>query len=226
MNQLKNFSAFSLQFITHGDSRHNEVEQTALALKGGCRWVQLRMKNATDEEVLAAGKAIRKLCDDYGALLILDDRVPLVEPIRADGVHLGKNDMPVDEARRQLGDQCIIGGTANTLDDIRRLNAWGADYIGCGPFRFTTTKEHLAPLLGLDGYRRLVASMHREGISLPMVAIGGITLADIAPIMDTGVQGVAISGAIAHADRPDEATRAIVDEVRRLARHTTNQQSQ
>lgn len=223
MNQLKNFSAFSLQFITHGDSRHNEVEQTALALKGGCRWVQLRMKNATDEEVLTAGKAIRKLCNDCGALLIIDDRVSLVKSIHADGVHLGKHDMPVDDARRQLGEKYIIGGTANTLDDIRRLNEWGADYIGCGPFRFTTTKEHLAPLLGLDGYRRLIASMHREGICLPMVAIGGITLTDIFPLMETGVQGVAISGSITRADHPDEATRCIVDEVKRSTKYATNQ---
>lgn len=202
---------FLLQFITHANDRYNELTQAEEALRGGCRWVQLRMKNASDEEVLSVGKRLRDLTREYDACMIVDDRVRIAQQLHADGVHLGKNDMPIDVARQILGPDYIIGGTANTIEDIKRIYMQGADYIGCGPFRFTTTKERLAPLLGLEGYKNLVEDMHRQQIYLPMVAIGGIVCDDIPAIMQTGVEGVAISGAIAHADSPLEATRQILD---------------
>ena len=127
----------------------------------------------------------------------------------ADGVHLGKNDMPVDKAREMAGNGFIIGGTANTFEDISRLAAQGADYIGCGPFRFTTTKKNLAPVLGSEGYRRLVAGMKAGGIALPIVAIGGICLADIPEILSTGVSGIALSGSILRAADPVAEMRKI-----------------
>ena len=103
----------NVQFISHRNARFDDLEGTRLALAGGCRWVQLRMKDATDEVVIEVAVKARRLCDEYGATLILDDRVHLVEPTRADGVHLGRLDMPVDLARRLLGHNRIIGGTAN-----------------------------------------------------------------------------------------------------------------
>ena len=149
-----------IQFITHTNSRYGYTDGARMALEGGCRWIQLRMKDATDDDVRPIAHEIRKLCTEYGAKFILDDRVNLVVETGADGVHLGKNDMPVDEARRVLGTHYIIGGTANTFDDIQRLARQGADYIGCGPFRFTTTKKNLSPILGLEGYQRIVKQMH------------------------------------------------------------------
>ena len=146
-----------IQFITHKNERYGYVDGARMALLGGCRWIQLRMKDATDDEARPLAVEIKKLCKEYGAKFIIDDRVSLVKEIGADGVHLGKNDMPVDEARRVLGTDYIIGGTANTFEDIERLARQGADYIGCGPFRFTTTKKNLSPVLGLEGicqYRR------------------------------------------------------------------------
>ena len=134
----------------------------------------------------------------------------LVERAGADGVHLGKNDMPVDEARKILGNGKIIGGTANTIEDIVRLHKQGADYIGCGPFRFTTTKKKLSPVLGLEGYKSIVQNMRDKGIDLPIVAIGGITVADIPAIMATGVTGIALSGAILGAADPVAMTENIL----------------
>ena len=84
--------------------------------------------------------------------------------------------MPVAEARKFLGEEYLIGGTANTMEDIRRLKQETADYIGCGPFRFTTTKKNLSPLLGLEGFRNIISGMREEGIRLPVCAIGGITI--------------------------------------------------
>lgn len=199
-----------IQFITHSNERYDHVEGAKLALQGGCRWIQLRMKDAMEIDFLRAAKKIRRLCDEYHATFILDDHVEWVGLTGADGVHLGKNDMPVDEARKMLGQNKIIGGTANTFEDVERLFRQGADYIGCGPFRFTTTKKNLSPVLGLEGYRDITAQMKAHDIQLPIVAIGGILHQDIPAIMQTGVTGIAVSGAILNAENPVEEMRLFI----------------
>lgn len=199
-----------IQFITHSNERYDHVEGVKLALQGGCRWIQLRMKDAMEIDFLRAAKKIRRLCDEYHATFILDDHVEWVGLTGADGVHLGKNDMPVDEARKMLGRNKIIGGTANTCEDVERLSRQGADYIGCGPFRFTTTKKNLSPVLGLEGYRDITAQMKAHDIQLPIVAIGGILHQDIPAIMQTGVTGIAVSGAILNAENPVEEMRLFI----------------
>ena len=191
-----------IQFISHYTDQYSYLDSIRLALDGGCRWVQLRMKDASIHDFLRIGKEVRRLCDSYQATFILDDHVELVREIGADGVHLGKKDMPVAEARKTLGNDCIIGGTANTFDDVKMHYEASANYIGCGPFRFTTTKQGLAPVLGLEGYRSIIAQMSAEGINLPMVAIGGITAEDIPALMQTGVSGIALSGAVLRAADP------------------------
>lgn len=191
-----------IQFITHENSRLSYADGAEMALKGGCRWIQLRMKEASDAEFIAVAEKIAPMCREYGATFILDDRVHLVNICRGDGVHLGRNDMPVADARNLLGEKMIIGGTANTIDDIERLWRDGADYIGCGPYRFTTTKKNLSPILGLDGYQYITNEMKQRGIQLPIVAIGGITAADIEPLLATDIDGIAVSGAILNALNP------------------------
>ena len=192
----------AIQFITHNTGSIGYVEGARMALEGGCKWIQLRMKDGSDDEVRKAAAEIQPMCKEHEAVFLLDDRVELAKELHADGVHLGKNDMPIDEARRILGEEYIIGGTANTFEDIQRIAAQGADYIGCGPFRFTTTKKNLAPVLGVEGYRDIIAKMRNAGINIPMVAIGGITPDDIDEILATGVQGIAVSGTVLNADDP------------------------
>ena len=192
-----------IQFITHANERYDYIDGVRMALEGGCRWIQLRMKDASEEEILKTAESTRKLCRQYDAVFLLDDYVELVERSGADGVHLGKNDMPIDKARRLLGKDKIIGGTANTFEDVKRIYSAGADYIGCGPFRFTTTKKKLSPILGLDGYSRIIEQMNAYGINIPVIAIGGILLQDVSDIMQTGVSGIAISGAILNDNNDD-----------------------
>lgn len=199
-----------IQFISHYNEKYGYLDSIRLALEGGCRWVQLRMKDATDDEVRPVALEAQKLCREYGATFIIDDRVALVKEIGADGVHLGKNDMPIAEARRILGDKFIIGGTANTFDDVRMHYEQSANYIGCGPFRFTTTKQKLSPILGLEGYRDIVLKMKTEGINIPIVAIGGITADDIPAIMQTGVTGIALSGTVLRAANPVEEMKKLL----------------
>lgn len=162
------------------------------------------MKGADREAIIAEGRKLRALCSAYGATLILDDHAELVGEVGADGVHLGKNDMTVADARKLLGPDVIIGATANTAEDIRAAIGSGADYIGLGPFRFTTTKEKLSPTLGLDGYRKIMSEV---GAGVPVVAIGGITVDDMPELMRTGISGVAVSGAILNAADPVETTK-------------------
>lgn len=199
-----------VQFITHATERYSYEDAARLALAGGCRWVQLRMKGFTDDEVRPVAERVLALCREHGATLIVDDRVDLAKAVGADGVHLGHEDMPVAEARERLGEEFLIGGTANTFDDVVALCRAGVDYIGCGPFRFTTTKERLAPVLGLAGYAALMARMAEAGLRTPVVAIGGITRADVPALMETGVQGIAVSGAVLRAADPVAEMNALL----------------
>ena len=200
-----------VQFISHYSERYSYLDSIQLALEGGCRWIQLRMKDATDDEVRPIAVEAQKLCRAYGAKFIIDDRVALVRELGADGVHLGKNDMPIREARQILGPDYIIGGTANTFEDAKAHYEASADYIGCGPFRFTTTKQKLAPVLGLDGYRQIIRKLRAANINIPIVAIGGITKDDIPAILQTGITGIALSGTVLRADDPIAEMKHIIN---------------
>lgn len=202
---------FQVQFITHFTDTISYLDSARIALEGGCRWIQLRMKDASDEEVEPVAREVQSLCHDFDACFVLDDRVELVKRLHTDGVHLGKLDMPVDEARTYLGPEFIIGGTANTFDDVQHLHRAGADYIGCGPFRYTTTKKNLAPILGLEGYRNILSQMEERGISLPVVGIGGIGADDIADLKATGLNGIALSGSILRAQDPVGEMKRIIE---------------
>lgn len=200
-----------LQFITHPSDRMTIEEEIQRAVDGGCKWVQLRMKDAPREEVVATAKRAKEICkaaDD--CILVVDDYVDIAKELELDGVHLGKNDMDPTEARELLGADYIIGATANTFDDVQALRHLDIDYIGLGPMRFTTTKERLSPVLGLDGYRDIISRMKAASINLPVVAIGGITYDDIEDVMATGVNGIAVSGSLIGADDlTAEASRMI-----------------
>ncbi|MBO7167575.1 MAG: thiamine phosphate synthase [Bacteroidaceae bacterium] len=199
-----------IQFISHFTEQHTYLDSIRLALEGGIKWVQLRMKDATEDEIISVGTEVRRLCDQHSATFIIDDHVELVHKLKADGVHLGKNDMPIAEARNILGKDIIIGGTANTFEDIAAHYQATANYIGCGPFRFTTTKKGLSPTLGLEGYRGIMTKVKEAGINIPVVAIGGITAEDIPDIMQTGISGIALSGAILRAENPIEEINRIL----------------
>ena len=131
------------------------------------------MKDVTCDEIRPVAVEVLKYCRKAGAVFIIDDHVELAKEVGADGVHLGKNDMPVRQARDILGNNAIIGGTANNFEDVRKLYDDGVNYIGCGPFRFTETKRGLSPILGCSGISNIIDSMRNEHLNLPIVAIGG-----------------------------------------------------
>jgi thiamine-phosphate pyrophosphorylase len=196
-----------LHYITQDLAGTDHARLAALACAGGARWVQLRMKQVPAGVQEQEARDTLAVCRQYGARLIINDQVALARAIDADGVHLGKTDMPPAQARQLLGLNKIIGGTANTLADIVLLAAAGVDYIGLGPYRFTPTKENLSPVLGLAGYQHLLAQCRALGITLPIVAIGGLGPADARPLFQAGVYGLAVSAAINKSPDPTAAAR-------------------
>lgn len=200
-----------LQFITHTTEKYSYFDSARMALEGGCRWIQLRMKDTPIDVMEQEALRVQALCKEYDAIFIIDDQVELAQKIKADGVHLGLSDMLVAEARKILGEEFIIGATANTFDYIKSHYQAGADYIGLGPFRYTTTKKNLSPVLGLQGYSDILTRMKAEGIDLPLVAIGGITYNDLSDLKRVGISAVALSGAILNANDPAIETGKIIE---------------
>lgn len=186
-----------LQYITTSAFR------TEQACKAGVDWVQLRLKNISFEDYKTIAIEVQTICKQYGAKLIINDNVDVAIAIQADGVHLGKEDLSYAEARLLLGDDYIIGGSTNTVGDIIRLSQEPIDYLGVGPFRFTSTKEKLNPIVGLDGYKQIIHELKNKSVSVPpLVGIGGIEEKDVVDIISAGLYGVAVSGAISHAAQP------------------------
>jgi len=200
-----------LLFITHQTDKYNYLQSIEMALSGGCRQIQLRMKDSSIEDIQNVGIEAKKMCSNYNADLYIDDHVEICKQLQLAGVHLGKSDMLPSKAREILGDNFIIGGTANTFEDIQRLKNEGVDYIGLGPFKFTNTKKKLSPILGLSGYQTIIKQCKQHNIYLPIIAIGGITIEDIPSLQNVGVSGIALSSTILNSENPIEQTNKIIN---------------
>lgn len=191
-----------LQFISNQTSGLSHLESIQIALDAGCSWIQLRIKDQPDDYVLQKANEAKVLCDQYRAKLIVNDFPDVAKEVGAYGLHLGLSDMSITEARKIVGPDIIIGGTANTLENILDRIKEGADYVGLGPFQYTSTKQNLSPIVGLEGYQAIMYTLRQLGQSIPVIAIGGISLPDIPEITETGIHGVAISGSIIRSKNP------------------------
>ena len=184
----------SIQYISQGITQQEQLSNIEQVLKAGCTWVQLRFKNADEALFLDTAQKAKQLCDRFQAVFIVNDYVAIAKVVDAHGVHVGLTDTNVREAREILGDDKIIGGTTNTYEDVLQRIEENCDYIGLGPFRFTTTKEKLSPVLGLEGYKAIINRLKEANKHIAIYAIGGIEENDIQAILDLGIQGVALSG--------------------------------
>ena len=190
-------------------SRFTHADLARLAARGGADRVQYREKRPVPRELcIMTLSEIRRGVAGYGTRLMVDDRVREALESGACGVHLGRNDMPAAEARRLLGADAVIGVTANDLDEARAADGGAADYLGVGPVFGTRSKDFPAKVLGLDGLSRIAAA-----VSLPIVAIGGITAANAGAVIANGAFGVAVLSAVVCASDPEQATREIADAV-------------
>lgn len=185
-----------LQYISQGESVEEQLYNIHQALDNGCDWIQMRFKHQKPKKAFVLAEAVKFLCEEYLANFIINDNVSLANEIAADGVHLGLTDMKIKDARLLLGKTKIIGGTANTFEDIQNHIQNSCDYIGLGPFRFTNTKEKLSPILELEGYQSIIQEMKNHNLEIPIYAIGGIQLNDVENLIETGIHGIAISGMI------------------------------
>ena len=182
-----------LHYISQGKTQQDHLENIQKACKNGAELVQLRLKEMAIETILKTAKKAREITSHFKVKLIINDHYEIAKAVKADGVHLGKTDACPLVVRDYLGEQFIIGGTANTLADCKVLIEKKVNYIGLGPFRFTETKKNLSPVLGLEGYKQLIDKLEKD---TPIIAIGGIGMGDVTSIMKTGVYGIAVSGAI------------------------------
>jgi len=208
---------WSLYLVT--DSRQSRgrsnLEIVQAAVRGGVTVVQLREKEMTTRQLLAEGRRIRELLRSVGVAFLVNDRVDIALALDADGVHLGKNDMPVETARRLLGDHKIIGMSVEHPDEAEAAVDSGADYLAASPIYITPTKPELETGLGLQGLREI-----RRRTSLPVIAIGGMNRHTAADVILAGADGVAVVSSIVAADDPETAARDILHEVQAAkARH-------
>lgn len=185
-----------VQYITRDDASLSHSEQVRLMYENGVSWVQIRMKNVSDSVLLSEAEKSMAFATEFNGTLIINDNIEIAKKVAAHGVHIGLNDCSVEQAREYLGDETIIGATANTFEHVQKHVADNVNYIGLGPYKFTNTKKNLSPVIGVEGYTEIVAQMQHAGIEMPVVAVGGITMEDITLLKNIGLHGVAMSKAL------------------------------
>ncbi|MBB2150461.1 thiamine phosphate synthase [Pedobacter gandavensis] len=183
-----------LHYISQSNAEIGHLEAIEQVLQAGGKWIQLRVKDQPENEVLSLAKAANDLCKKFASKLIINDFPRVTKAIEADGTHLGSNDINIVNARLIVGNNKIIGGTANTFADLQKRVEEGANYVGLGPYRFTSTKKNLSPILGLEGYKKIMDQVRNANINIPVIAIGGLTPEDLPELLKTGVYGLALSG--------------------------------
>ena len=182
-----------LHYISQGNSPKEHLENIQKACSSGAELVQLRLKNISEKKYLKLAAEAREITSHFQTRLIINDDYKIAKAVKSDGVHLGKTDTCPSIARTNLYSWQIIGATANTLQDCGRLLSKDVDYISLGPFRFTTTKDNLPSVLGLNGYTSIIEALNTE---TPIIGVGGITTDDVKDILATGISGIAVSGEI------------------------------
>jgi thiamine-phosphate pyrophosphorylase len=197
-----------LHYISQGDSPHDHLLNINTALDAGIKLVQLRLKNISDERYIDYASKANELCTKYNAVLVINDNALVAKLSNSKAVHLGLSDMTVSDAKL-IAPGVIIGGTANTFEHVQQRCKENVDYIGLGPFRFTTTKKKLSPIIGIDGYSDIVQKMRDQQLVTPVYAIGGIELEDVESIIQTGVYGIAVSGLITNSNNKEHLVKEI-----------------
>jgi thiamine-phosphate pyrophosphorylase len=203
-----------LHYLTQDLPHRSHAEQTQIACEAGANWIQYRCFSKTDEEMIPEIHQVAAICDDWGATLILTDHYHLLDKVDAQGVHIEDMEADFFTIRDIITDEKTLGASATSFAAIKRIAESGVvDYAGCGPFGLTETKPNNYPLLGFDGYRQIIKQMSEAEIDLPLLAVGGVTIADIDSLLQAGIYGIAISAAVNLAEDPGEAFREIYKKI-------------
>jgi thiamine-phosphate pyrophosphorylase len=191
-------------YLTQDLPGRSHAAQVQIACQAGANWVQYRCLSKTEEELVAEINELAVICDDWGATLIITNHYHLLDRVDAQGVHIEDFDADLAAIRDHIGEDKTLGASATNVDRLLQVQHTGVvDYCGYGPFAHTDTKPNNKPLLGFEGYRVL----QRHPINIPVIAVGGIQLNDVDPLMATGIYGIAISGAINLAIDPGAALK-------------------
>jgi len=182
--------------------RFTHLELTEMAIDGGTQTIQFRQKKGTTRELIKTATAMKRLCASKGATFIVNDRIDVAIAAEADGVHLGQNDFPIPLARKLLGTDRIIGGSAATPEEMETCIREGADYVGFGPVYPTGSKDDAGPVSGIDRLKRIVQST-----PVPVIAIGGIDQNNASHVMGAGTHGIAVISSVCCRDDPQKAAR-------------------
>ncbi|MEO8774091.1 MAG: thiamine phosphate synthase [Gelidibacter sp.] len=182
-----------LHYISQGNSPKEHLENIQKACSSGAELVQLRLRDISEKKHIKLAQEVREITSHFQTRLIINDDYKIAKTVKADGVHLEESDVCPIVVRDYLYTWQMIGGTANTFQDCETLIEKDIDYIGLGPFRFTTTKPNLPQILGLNGYTAIVETLDTEK---PIIGVGGITTEDVTDILATGISGIAASEAI------------------------------
>lgn len=189
---------YSLYLVTDTDmcKRENLLDVTEKAIKGGVTMVQLREKDISSREFYTEAIEMKKLCQRYSVPLIINDRMDIALAADADGLHIGQSDIPIDAARKVMGENKIIGVSAGNVTEAKTAVSGGADYLGVGAVFHTDTKKDAVDV-GLNMLRKV-----RESVDIPLLAIGGINHSNIDLLKNSGIDGVAVVSCIMASDDP------------------------
>jgi len=214
-----------IQYVTHPLENFDDLSWVHRLHENGIRWIQLRIKEEDlitrfpDKHYLAyfhdTADKMRAITAALGMVLTINDASDVALFSSADGLHIGQEDEVPSEVSGRLPKGAVFGGTANSLQEIQHYNGVDMTYFGVGPLRLTTTKTKLKPVLGLEGYRQLITEMKTAGQNVPVFAIGGVVPSDVMPLLEAGVYGIAVSGALFNEQHSVEAIRAFAAETER-----------
>lgn len=185
-------------------SRYSHFELARMAIAGGADTIQFRQKTGSTREMIEAARGLIGLCKKTGAAFIVNDRLDVAIAAEADGVHLGQDDFPIPLARKLIGDDKLIGGSAATLEEAKKCLEDGADYVGFGPVFPTSSKNDAGPVSGVETLIRVV-----QDIPLPIIAIGGVNAKNAPDVMRAGAHGIAVISAVCCQANPEQATRRL-----------------
>lgn len=206
--QKKTIGVLHVLTDTTIQQRFTHEQLIELAVAGGANTIQYRDKGASTRELIERATAIRRICAHAGVMFLINDRVDVALACDADGVHLGKQDLPIPVARRILRREKIIGGTAATLEQALQVEQEGADYVGFGHIFATQSKQKPTSPKGLEELRKICSA-----VSIPVVAIGGINVSNVDDVLTAGAWGIAVIGAVCAEDDPKSATSLLKERI-------------
>jgi len=198
---------FSLYLITdsHQTDGRPLTEVVRQALSGGVRCVQMREKDLSSTELYRLAVELRTVTREFGAKLIINDRLDIALAVEADGVHIGINSLPVAEVRRMLGSKMLIGYSAHEIGEAMLAEAAGADFLTFGPLYFTPSKSPFGEPCGVNKMTEIAQEM-----KIPVFALGGISYDNVSEALNTGVAGIAVISALIAADDPRSAAASLL----------------